>query len=106
MRVLLILAWVAGGVLFYAWHSGPGQDLLALDDAGRLATKATTAANDGRWSDAISSYDSALALLPEDRQAEARRLRLERGRRGSKAAANFRKLEPNSAHSSTSWKTI
>jgi hypothetical protein len=80
MRVFFVLAWVAVGVLFYAWHAGPGQQLMALDEAGRLAAAAADSARTGNWSEAVARYDSALAALPEDRPTHARQLRLERAK--------------------------
>ena len=49
MRVLLLLAWTAVGALFYAWHAGPGQEQLALDESGRHAEEAAAHAASGRW---------------------------------------------------------
>ncbi|HEX3869647.1 MAG TPA: hypothetical protein VHV77_04340 [Pirellulales bacterium] len=80
MRVLLSLAWLAAGALFVAWHAGPGQDRVALDDAGHLATQALVEAEKGQWVQAVGYYDAALSRLPAGQEPLARKVRLERAK--------------------------
>jgi hypothetical protein len=78
MRSVGLLAWsliLVGGV---AIHHGPGQTWLRLDDSGRQLREADAAADAGQHARAVELYDAALAALPEGRQAESWRIRLER----------------------------
>ncbi len=102
MKRLLIATWLALPVAAYAYHLGPGQELVQLDEAAHFIAQAKahaakaqqitqeegeTAAR-GEWFDAEEAYGKALALLPGDRIGETRRLRLER----AKAQMNISKL--------------
>jgi hypothetical protein len=80
MRKGLLAVWVLLPVGAWAYHEGPGQDALALDDAAALLEKAHAAALEGDWAVAVESYGEALASLPAERQAELRRIRLERAK--------------------------
>ena len=84
VRKGLLAAWLALPIGVFAYHEGPGQDAMKLDDADVALARAAEQVAAGSWLDAVDSYDEALGLLPEDRIAEARRIRLER----SKAAMN------------------
>jgi len=102
MKRLLIATWLALPVAAYAYHMGPGQDHLRLDQAAALiasadahaaeavrltATEGETAAR-GEWFDAEAEYAEALALLPGERVEDVRRIKLER----AKAQMNISKL--------------
>jgi len=67
-------------ILVGAYHYGPGQDRLRLDDAAGCLANAERCAVDGKWADAVAAYDDALRLLPPERIADARRIRLERAK--------------------------
>ena len=67
-------------VLVGAYHYGPGQERLRLDDAAGLVRPGGAARRQQEWAEAVERYDEALRLLPADRVAEARRLRLERAK--------------------------
>jgi hypothetical protein len=88
MRALLIIAWLMAPVLVAAYHYGPGQEQLKLDDAASHVRLAERHAAQEQWADAVTHYDEALRLLPADHVEEHRRLRLER----SKAQMLARKL--------------
>ncbi len=77
MRKILVAAWLAIPVGTWAYHEGPGQDRLRLDDAGAYLRTAHAAASSEDWAASIEAYESALKLLPAERGAEARRARLE-----------------------------
>jgi len=94
MRRLLLSLWLAAPVGAFAYHMGPGQDLMRNDaaqtwitNANAFAASATaislvqgeSAAND-KWSQAESAYAEALALLSEDQVFERRSVRLERAK--------------------------
>jgi len=80
MRILLLAAWLLLLPAAFAYHLGPGQTRKVLDVAAAKLAEADrhVAAND--YGSAVELYDEALKLLPADRQAEARRIRLERAK--------------------------
>jgi hypothetical protein len=80
MRKLAIVAWLVLPVVAWAYHRGPGQERLLLDDVDHLLQEADQYAADENWADAEKTYDAALAALPGDRAADSRRIRLARAR--------------------------
>jgi hypothetical protein len=80
MRILMLWAWLAGGAVFMAWHYGPGQDQLALDDARQSAKQAAAAAEKGEWGDVVQHYEAALVRLPAGHERLAQTLRLDRAK--------------------------
>jgi hypothetical protein len=80
MRIVLLVGWLMLPVAVAAYHYGPGQEQLLLDDtAGNLAAAdRAVAAKD--YAAAVEKYDEALRLLPAGRTGEARRIRLERAK--------------------------
>jgi len=77
MRHILLVTWLLLPIGAWAYHEGPGQDRLALDEADAVLLAAHAAAEGGRWKDAIAGYEQALAKLPKDQEALSQRLRLE-----------------------------
>ncbi len=80
MRTFALLAWLMVPVLIGAYHYGPGQEKLRLDDVSRLLANADRLADQEQWSKASAQYEQALVLLPPGRVAEARRIRLQRAK--------------------------
>lgn len=94
MRKLFLLVWLLVPAGVYAYHYGPGQELLRVDRAGDAAERAQalsksareTAAAEGDaaarslWVEAEAAYTEALEALPNDSVAENRALRLERAK--------------------------
>jgi len=80
MRSLVLLGWLMVPVAFGAYHYGPGQEKLRLDDVGRTLKDADRLAAKEDWSGAIKKYDAALGLLPEGRLDEARRIKLQKAK--------------------------
>ena len=80
MRTLMLLGWLAIPVAVVAYHFGPGQRCITLDDVDALLRDAERASNAREWPRADADYARALALLPPDRLADARQIRLERAR--------------------------
>ena len=78
MRTILLFVWLLSPVLVAAYHYGPGQQRLVLDDTAALLQAADRHAEAGEWSDAVGQYEAALTLLPDARVQEIRRVRLER----------------------------
>jgi hypothetical protein len=80
MRIVLFTAWLMLLVAALAWHYGPGQERLRLDDTARLLAQAKQFVADEQYAAAVQAYDDALQQLPAERTAEARRIRLERAK--------------------------
>jgi hypothetical protein len=80
MRIVLLAGWLMLPVAVAAYHYGPGQEQLLLDDtAGNLALADRHIAA-REYEAAVEKYDEALRLLPAGRTDEARRIRLERAK--------------------------
>ena len=77
MRNVFLVTWLLLPIGAWAFHEGPGQDLMALDDADEALVAAHADATDGYWKNAIRGYEEALAKLPKDQEELAQRLRLE-----------------------------
>ncbi len=80
MRTLALLSWLMIPVLVGAYHYGPGQDRLRLDDVSTVLSQAERQAADEDYAAAVRTYEQALTMLPADRVAESRRVRLERAK--------------------------
>ncbi len=80
MRTLVLLGWMMVPVVFGAYHYGPGQEKLRLDNVSHLLAKADSLAAQEHWQAASSKYEEALANLPEGRADDARRIRLQRAK--------------------------
>jgi hypothetical protein len=80
MRTLLVIGWLMVPVGFAAYHYGPGQEQLQLDDTAALVAQAERAAAAEDWEEAVAGYDEALRSLPANRPTVARRLRLEKAK--------------------------
>lgn len=78
MRIVLAVGWLIVPVLAWAWHSGPGQQYVKLDEAGTFLAQAKEAQAQQDHAAAAEAFDAALKALPEGRTDESRRLRLER----------------------------
>jgi len=80
VRILVLTAWllVAVGGVTYHLSAGPRQE--KLDDAARLIKEAEACAAGEDYVNAVDRYEEALKALPEDRKAEARKLRLEKAK--------------------------
>ena len=77
MRPYLLMAWFLLPVAGLAYHYGPGQQRLSMDEVSTLVAQADRLAAEEAWEDALAKYESALAKLPEDREVEGRRIRLQ-----------------------------
>jgi len=80
MRTLVLLGWFMVPVVFGAYHYGPGQEKLRLDDVSRVLAEADRLAAGEQWQAASSKYEEVLAMLPEGRLDESRRIRLQRAK--------------------------
>ena len=80
MNKALLGVWLALPLGAWAYHEGPGQDQMTLDEVDRLVGEAYAAVALEEWGEAVAKYDLALAELPEEQVGAARRLRLERNK--------------------------
>lgn len=86
MRSILLVTWLALPIGAWAYHEGPGQDRLALEECDALFSSAHEAAAAGEWRSAIKDYEDALSKLPEDQDALSMRIRLELNKARMQAA--------------------
>ncbi len=80
MRILILLAWLLVPVAVAAYHLGPGQERMVLDDAALAISNAQGHVDQQQWAPAVKCYDTALNLLPAEKVSQRRRLRLERAK--------------------------
>jgi hypothetical protein len=80
MRTFVLLGWLIVPVIAGAYHYGPGQEKLRLDDVSRVLADADRLAAEQDWQAASARYEQAVALLPAGRIADARRIRLQRAK--------------------------
>jgi hypothetical protein len=80
MRKLALFGWLLVPVLAGAYHYGPGQERLRLDDVSRALAAADRLSAAERWDQAVSAYEQALSALPAGHGAESRRIRVERAK--------------------------
>jgi hypothetical protein len=80
MRTLVLIGWLMVPLAVAAYHYGPGQDRLRLDDAAAQLAAADRHAADGEWAEAVAAYDDALRMLPAGHTSQAQRIRLERAK--------------------------
>lgn len=77
MRKYLFAFWVVLLLGAWAYHEGPGQDRMALDDIDALLCEAHDAVGREQWGDVVTKYEEALQALPDEQRAAAYRVRLE-----------------------------
>lgn len=80
MRKVFLIAWLLLPILGAAYHYGPGQERMLLDDVGRKVAAAEAAVKAGDFAKAEKAYGEALATMPKGQKKAAQRLRLERAK--------------------------
>jgi tetratricopeptide (TPR) repeat protein len=80
MRSVAIVGWLMVPLLVGAYHYGPGQERLKLDDASSVIAQANTLSSAGEFEQAVAKYGEAIALIPADQANKAQRIRLERAK--------------------------
>ena len=80
MRGFLLAVWVLVPVVAGAFHYGPGQERLQLDDVQAYQAAGKRHSQQGDHEGAVKYFDEALARLPAGREAEAHRIRVERAK--------------------------
>jgi hypothetical protein len=77
MRGVLIAVWILVPVLASAYHYGPGQQQLQLDEVQGLLAAARKHVKEEQHAQAVELFTEALGKLPAEREAETRRVRVE-----------------------------
>lgn len=81
MRNILLISWLALPIGAWAYHEGPGQDRMALEETDAVLVAAHDAAQAGRWKEAVSRYEEAVGKLPKQdtavSKATVQRLQIE-----------------------------
>ncbi len=80
MRGFLLAIWILVPVLAGAYHYGPGQERLKLDEVETLLATARHALGDHEPAQAVELFTDALGKMPADRAAESRLVRIERAK--------------------------
>ena len=78
MKLTFLLCWLCAPVVWAAWHFGPGQEAIKRDQSDKALATARQAVAVKDFAVAIEGYDAALAALPKEEVAQARRIRLAR----------------------------
>lgn len=76
MRYPILVFWLLLPFAAWAYHEGPGQARVKLDEVDAGLARAQTAVGDEDWAAAIEAYEAALEELPVERVADHRRIRL------------------------------
>lgn len=69
MRNILLVGWLLLPVGAWAYHEGPGQDRIALEETDAIILEAQEAVAAGEWKGAVALYGDALGSLPKDPDA-------------------------------------
>jgi hypothetical protein len=72
MRNILLVSWLVLPIGAWAYHEGPGQDRVTLDETDAVLVAANDAAQSGRWNEAVSRYEEALGKLPKQDTAASK----------------------------------
>ncbi len=80
MRGLLICAWLLVPAAAVAYHLGPGQKAVVVDEAGMFLRAGDAYAKAGQWVNAADAYNMAIERLPEEAVEVAQRARIERAK--------------------------
>ncbi len=76
MKILILTLWCLIPLGLVAYHYGPGQTGVALDQSAEQLRLAASHAAAGKWAAAIESYERALGTLPKDKTTESQAIRL------------------------------
>lgn len=80
MRMVLFIAWLLLPLGFAAWHYGPGQKEIKVDEAADALTLAQKKVQSEDFAGACELYQEALKTLPEDNVAQRRAIQLALGK--------------------------
>jgi len=80
MRPYVIGIWLLLPVAGAAYHFGPGQERMVMDDVTKMLATADQAAQEEIWDEALELYNKVLGMLPAEDLATARQVRLQRAK--------------------------
>ena len=80
MRKLFIFIWLLVPLGAAAYHFGPGQQKIKIDQTDQHIGLAENHLINGEFSEAVIEFDQALSLLPKENISTANRLRLEKAK--------------------------
>lgn len=80
MRNILIILWLLVPVAVAAYHFGPGQEKVTLDEAGLAMKRASRAVDESDPFEALEHFDEAIEKLPDTERNAIRRLTLEKAK--------------------------
>jgi tetratricopeptide (TPR) repeat protein len=80
MRGILLAVWLLVPVLAGAYHYGPGQTRMELDQAQSHLAAARQARDDGQHDKAVKEFTAALEHIPAIRAGEIQGIRVERAK--------------------------
>ena len=80
MRKIVFLTWILLPIPVLAYHFGPGQERVKLDQVAQHLEKADKHSANKEWADAVDNYSAALTMLPEEQIGKSRKIRLERAK--------------------------
>lgn len=69
MRNYLLVGWLLLPIGAWAYHEGPGQDRVTLEEADAVLVAAHDAAVAGNWGKAVTEYEKAIGKLPKNADA-------------------------------------
>lgn len=76
MRMALFIAWLLLPLGFAAWHYGPGQKEIKVDEAADALAQAEKKIQSEDFAGACELYQEALKTLPEDKVSQRRAIQL------------------------------
>ena len=80
MRKLFIFIWLLVPLGAAAYHFGPGQQKIKIDQTDQHIGLAENHLSNGEFAEAVIEFDQALSLLPKENISTANRLRLEKAK--------------------------
>lgn len=80
MRAIFLCGWLLIPAVVLAYHYGPGQQRLRVDDAGAHLRAASAHVAAARWPQAVVEFSAAIEMLPPDQVGAVRAARLERAK--------------------------
>jgi hypothetical protein len=80
VRKLLIMTWLLVPVAVAAYHYGPGQERMLMDQVDEFVSRAEAHVSKEEYGDAEKLYSSALALVPAKETQISQRIRLEKAK--------------------------
>ena len=80
MRIVFLLGWMLIPCAVGAYHYGPGQAQMKLDNVNKYIAAAREAEDAEAWTQTVQLYNDALAMIPAEQVQTAREVRLERNK--------------------------